>query len=162
MEKRGKKFIAPASIPRRIFAFAIDLILIGFIIILPFKRLFQRILPSDYSSDAIKYFQQNAQLIDSLSLLFLVIGIIILFYFTYFEYKIQQTPGKMLLGLYIFPENKLTFWNYLLSNLTFIPAFPFTILWIIDPIYMFISPKSQRIMERLNNIVVVQDYNVKP
>jgi len=160
MKKEDRYFIAPASISRRIISFIIDMIIINFIIFNPFRSTFQKLIPSNLGYSAAKdYIAQNPQLISLATFLFLIIGIMILFYFTCFEYFIQQTPGKIITGIYLVPENKkITFWNYLLSNLTFIPVFPFVLLWVIDPIYMFTSPKSQRLMEKLNKILVVQKY----
>ena len=159
MAKRGKTFIAPASMTRRILAFIIDLIIINLIIALPFRKIFRKLIPTGMSYSAAKiYFQQNPQLLTGLSTIFFIIGILVVLYFTYLEYKLQQTPGKMLLNLYIVPQGKISFWNYLLSNITFIPSFPFTLLWIIDPIYMFRSPKNQRFMEKISRILVVQKY----
>ncbi|MBD3355391.1 hypothetical protein GF361_05405 [Candidatus Woesearchaeota archaeon] len=163
MKKRGKYFIAPASTSRRIISFIIDMIIINFIIFNPFKGIFQKLIPAEQSYEAAKeYIAHNPHIMNTITFLFLIIGIIIVFYFTVFGYLIQQTPGKIVTGLYIIPENKkISFLNYLLSNISFIPVFPFFLLWIIDPIYMFTSPKSQRLMERLNKILVVQKYKLK-
>jgi len=156
MEKRG--FIGPASIPRRLIAFIIDLLIIDFVILSPFNKFFQMIIPSGTLSEQIRFFQENPKISNPINLLLIVIGILVLFYFTIFEYKISQTPGKIITGLYVIPQKKVKFINYLLSNITFIPVFPFYLLWIIDPVYMIISPKNQRLMEKLNNLLVVQKY----
>ncbi len=160
MKKIDRHFIAPASMLRRTISFLIDMIIINFVVFNPFKGMFKRLIPAEQSYGAAKnYIAQNPHLINTITFLFLIIGIIIVFYFTVFGYLIQQTPGKIITGLYTVPENKkISFWNYFLSNLTFIPVFPFFLLWIIDPIYMFKSPKSQRLMEKLNKILVVQKY----
>jgi len=161
MKKRGKSFIAPASLARRVIAFFIDLTILLLIFIIPFRAILGRLLPTDLSSgEARTFLLQNPQIAGLLSLIFFTFGIFLLLYFSIFEYKLQQTPGKMLLGLYIIPgSSQMSFWSYLLSNITFLPIFPFTLLWVIDPIYLFFSPKNQRLMERLTNILVVQKYN---
>lgn len=157
-KKRG--FIAPASLIKRFASYFIDLIIINFIILIPFKKVLSKIIPQNSSYIEVYHFIENNPEISSIFLaLSLLIGILAVLYFTYFEYYLQQTPGKMLMNIYIIPENrKLSFWNYLVSNLTFLPFFPFILLWIIDPVYMFISPKNQRFMEKLTKILVVQKY----
>jgi hypothetical protein len=162
MKKRGNTFIAPASVPSRLFAFIADMLLINFIILNPFKKIFARLIPGDASYDfARSYMGQDTGLAATVTLLFLAIGILIMFYFTFFEYILKQTPGKMIFQLYIVEERKASFWNYLFSNIIFIPVFPFILLWILDPIYILTSPKSQRFMEKINKIFVVQKYKIE-
>ena len=167
MKKRGKEqpakksFIGPASMPRRIFAFILDLIIIRFIILVPFNSLLQRMIPADTIVEQLVFLQENPQVSGLISVISITISIFVVLYFSYFEYKIQQTPGKMILGLQIVPQQKATFGTYMISNLTFIAAFPFTLLWIIDPIHMFISSKNQRLMERFTKLLVVQRYNFR-
>ena len=157
MEKKGY-FIAPASITRRAFAFLLDLIIINFVIFTPFKLILNKIIPASSYSAAKDYIQSNPEALAFISSMFFVVGIISLFYFSYMEYKIQQTPGKMIIGLYIKPDKEVKFSNYIFSNLFLIPIFPFTLLWIIDPIYLFTSNKNQRLMEKWNGILVLQKY----
>ena len=157
MEKRGY-FIAPASITRRAFAFLLDLILINFVIFTPFKLMLNKIIPVSSYAATKDYIQSNPQALASISSIFFVVGILVLFYFSYMEYKIQQTPGKMILGIHIQHDAKIKFSNYLFSNLFLLPIFPFTLLWIIDPIYLFTSNKNQRLMEKWNGILVLQRY----
>ncbi|MEE9525576.1 MAG: RDD family protein [Candidatus Woesearchaeota archaeon] len=161
MKKEEKFFIAPASIGKRIFAFIIDILIIDLFILFPFDRLFRKLIPTATFSNQMNFFQSNPQIAARLSPILVLMSLIVVFYFTYLEYKIQQTPGKMLFGIYIAPERKITYWNYLLSNLTFIVTKLFIILWIIDFFYMVTSPKNQRLLERLNGIVQVQKYKIK-
>lgn len=168
MPKRGlnlpkkRTFIGPASLLKRFTAYFIDFLIINFIILHPFKKILREIIPANQSfSDVYQYLQSNPAISALLVKISIAIGILVVLYFTYFEFKTQQTPGKMLMRIYIIPENKqLSFWNYLISNITFIPFFPFILLWIIDPVHMFISPKNQRFMEKLTKILVVQKYEV--
>lgn len=169
MQKRGlnlpkKRVItAPASLIKRFVGYFIDLFIVNIVIISPFRSIFNHLIPSSLGVAEVQiYLQSNAdarQIIISMAIL---IGILIVTYFTYFEYKLQQTPGKMIMKNFIVPEKgkTLTIWNYLISNLTFIPFFPFFLLWIIDPIHMFFSKKNQRFMEKISNIVVMEKYEV--
>ena len=169
MKKRGlnlpkaREITAPASLLKRFASYFIDFFIINIIIIGPFKKIVEHILPKDASaSELYSYMQQSNEANVIIAAISVIIGILAVSYFTYFEYRTQQTPGKMLMKNFIVPEKgkKLTFWNYLLSNLTFVPFFPFILLWIIDPIHMFISQKNQRFMEKIANIVVMEKYKV--
>ena len=158
MKKREKFFIAPASITRRVIAFIIDMLIFDFIILFPFNKLFNKLIPGTTAMQQYSFVQQNPAVLKSLMPLLIITSIILVLYFSFFEYKLQQTPGKIILRIKIIPETKITFWNYLFSNLTFLPIFPFNLLWIIDPIYLIFSPKNQRFMEKINKIIVVQKY----
>ena len=153
-KKRG--FIAPASLFRRYAAYIIDFIMIS-IVILPLGIILQKQLPPNLGiMQMLEYIQANPQLIPIRASVGLFSAVLTVLYFTYFEYKLQQTPGKMLMKISIIPEKreKLTFSKYLLSNI----LFAFTLLWILDLLYMIFSPKNQRFMERLTKILVVQRY----
>jgi uncharacterized RDD family membrane protein YckC len=171
MKKRGLRlnlpkentFIAPASLLKRFISYFIDLLIVNFIIISPFEKILKRIIPELSFSEAYLYIQTNPGVANIIFFLSIVVGILIVAYFTGFEYLAQQTPGKMLMKQCIVKETgpELRLRNYLISNLTFLPVFPFILLWIIDPIYMIISPKNQRLMERLARILVIERYSFK-
>lgn len=167
MPKRGlnlpkKRTVeAPASLLSRFAAYAADILIIYYLIARPFSKITKQLLPNSDFREAYAYLQSNPEAANVLLLSTLSMGILILIYFTYFEFKLQQTPGKMILRQYIKPvKGKLTFWNYLISNLTFLPFFPFVILWVVDPIYMIFSKDNQRLMEKVTRILVVQKYEV--
>ena len=159
----SKAFIAPASLLKRFVAYFIDLVIVNFIIISPFNVILEKIIPSGSFSETYQYIQNNPEVSSIIFFLSVVIGILIVAYFTVFEYLTQQTPGKMLMRQYIVKETgqQLKLRNYIISNLTFMPVFPFILLWIADPVYMVISPKSQRLMERFTRILVVEKYSFK-
>jgi len=172
MPKRGyksnlpkeKSFVAPASLLKRFLSYLIDLFIINFIIISPFGKILKKIIPETTSfAETYQYIQSNPEITTALTLLSLIIGILIVAYFTLFEYFMQQTPGKILMKQHITKEKgrELRFINYFVSNLTFLPFFPFILLWIIDPIYMIISPKNQRFMEKIARILVIEKYSFK-
>ena len=153
----------PATLLKRIFSYVVDFFILNIIIITPFSRVLEKVIPADIGTgEVVEYIQANPSLQMFIIKILGLIGILALLYFTLFEYKIQTTPGKMLMKQYIKPDKgkKLTFWSYLFSNLTFIPLFPFILLWIIDPIYMFFSPKNQRFMEKLAGINVMEKYEM--
>ena len=151
----------PASLLKIFASYAIDLFIVNLVIISPFKKLFREMLPQQ-TSEIYSYLQNNPQANSMLIASSIFIGVLTVGYFAFFEYKVQQTPGKMIMKLFIVPEKgkKLSVWNYILSNLTFIPLFPFFFLWVIDPIHMFLSKKNQRFMEKIANISVMEKYPV--
>jgi uncharacterized RDD family membrane protein YckC len=145
MKKRGyklnlpktKSFIGPASLIKRFIAYFIDFFIINFVIISPFGKILKKIIPQISSfSETYQYMQVHPEISNIIAVISIIIGILMVLYFTVFEYLIQQTPGKMLMRQYIVKDKgpELKFRNYLISNLTFIPIFPFILLWIIDPV----------------------------
>ena len=148
---KKRTFTAPASLLRRVASYIIDFFIIDTIITYPFEKILNKIIPENLSIlEKASYLNSNIRV--TFSIIFFT-GIITIAYFTYFEYKIQQTPGKMIMKNFIIPKN-LTFKNYLISNITF-AFFP---LWLFDMFYMFFSTKNQRFMEQLTNIIVMQKY----
>jgi uncharacterized RDD family membrane protein YckC len=171
MKKRGyrlnlpkaKSFIGPASLLKRFIAYFIDLFIINFVIISPFGKILKKIIPQTSSFlETYQYMQSHPEINNIIAVISIVIGILMVLYFTIFEYLTQQTPGKMLMRQYIVKDRgpELRFKNYLISNLTFIPIFPFILLWVVDPVYMIISPKNQRLMEKITRILVVETYEI--
>lgn len=153
---------APAPLFKRFGAYAADFIIVN-IILMPLSNSIVPLLPSERGfMNIYEFVQSNPQITSALIAHAILSGIIMLLYFTYFEYKMQQTPGKLLFRTSIVPDGKvkLTFWNYLLSNISFIPSLPFFILLIVDAVYIVISPKNQRLMEKIAKILVVEEYNI--
>jgi len=159
---KKRSITVPASLLKRFVSYFIDFFILN-IILIPLRNTLELAIPSEGGlAQAMSFLQTNPAAGKILLFHSLVSGLVILLYFTYFEFKIQQTPGKMLMKIHIIPQGKtkLTFWHYLISNLTFIPTFPFIILWIIDPIYMIFSKQNQRFMEKITNILVVGKFEV--
>jgi uncharacterized RDD family membrane protein YckC len=134
---------------KRAVALLLDIIVVNLIIVYPFRGVF------------IKYFG-NLTLEKSLSLsevpvpgavywTIFIISILTLLYFTFFDYYLGQTPGKMLLKIKsISIKNKDTsigLWEALLKNCFALPFFPFYIFWIVDPIYLAFY--KERFLERI-------------
>jgi len=169
MPKRGvrlnlpkkRSFVAPASVLRRIAAYVIDFLIIRFTVLIPFNSLLKKLIPvHEQGFKAITQYLESTPGISSLLIMISIgMSVLIVAYFTVFEYKTQQTPGKMLMKQWIVPEKeKIPFWNYLLSNIPFILVFPFFLLIIADIIHAIYSPKNQRFMEKITGILVVQKY----
>jgi len=129
-----------ASFWRRATAFIIDIILLDIIVTAPFTSIFEGMLARTESILAVTYTAQEFAAI--LGLFLVVYG-----YFVVFEYVLGQTPGMMLLGTRA--ENTEELWRPLVRNSFLLPAFPFVLFWLIEPIVILL--KKQSVLERLSS-----------
>jgi len=159
---KEKTFIGPALIWKRIAAFFIDMAVINLVILFPFRSLFRDIMPKDYNfSEAYKILSSSADYTGFLTSVSLVMSILVLLYFWMLERKMGQTIGKMLMRIYVVSSNKdLKAWQLLARNLVFLPVFPFILLWIVDPLFMFFAKTNQRLSEILSRTRVVEVYSL--
>ncbi len=160
---KERTFIGPALLWKRIAAFFIDIIIINLIILFPFRALFRKIIPKDYSfSEAYKFLGSSTNYSGFLASVSFVISILVILYFFMLENKSQQTIGKMLMKIYVASNaNNLKKWQLLIRNLVFIPLFPFVLLWILDPLFMFFTKSNQRLTEILSKTKVVEKYSLE-
>ena len=78
------------------------------------------------------------------------------------EKKMRQTIGKALIGIYVVSDNKdLKAWQLLVRNIVFMPIFPFVLLWLFDPLFMFFTKTNQRLTEILSRTRVVEKYSLE-
>ena len=156
-------FIGPALIWKRIAAFIIDIVILNLIVLFPFRSLFQNIIPKDYSfSEAYKLLSSSTNYTSFISSVSFMISILIILYFLMLERKMGQTIGKMLMKIYVVSDtNNLKAWQLLTRNLVFIPIFPFVLLWVVDPVFMFFTKTSQRLTEILSRTRVVEKYSLE-
>jgi len=85
-------------------------------------------------------------------------AILSLAYFSFFEYKLGQTPGMMLLKLKVIStesKKKLGFWKIVLRNIYVFPYFPFSILWVVEPLMIIF--KRERILELMTKTKTVEE-----
>src|SRR3989338_4139958 len=160
---KEKTFIGPALIWKRIAAFFIDMLILNLIVLFPFRALFKSIIPQDYSfSEAYRLLGSSANFTGYISSISLVMSIMVILYFFMLERKMSQTIGKMLMKIYVASDNKdLKAWQLLARNLVFLPVFPFVLLWIIDPLFMFFTKTNQRLTEILSKTRVVERYSLE-
>ncbi len=156
-------FFGPALIWKRIAAFFIDILIINLLILFPFRALFQNIIPKDYSfSEAYKLLSSSTDYTSYISVVSFIMSIFIILYFLMLERKMSQTIGKMLMRIYVVGyDDNLKAWQLLTRNLVFLPIFPFVLLWIIDPLFMFFTKTNQRLTEILSKTRVVERYNLE-
>ena len=160
---KERTFIGPALLWKRIAAFFIDIAIINLVILFPFRNLFQNIIPKDYSfSEAYKFLSSSTDYTSYISSISFVMSIFIILYFLMLEKKMGQTIGKMLMKVYVVSDtNILKTWQLLARNLVFIPIFPFVLLWVLDPLFMFFTKTNQRLTEILSKTRVVEKYSLE-
>jgi uncharacterized RDD family membrane protein YckC len=160
--KVGKTFFAQASVLKRLIAFIIDLLIINLVILLPFKRIFERMIPETSSfSETLDFLSSNAELSSSITIIVLAVAFLTILYFMILGKKLNQTPGKMLFNLYVKSKTKdLKYWQLFVRSMFLIPVFPFVLLWIIDPLVMLFTKENQRLSEILSKTKTVEKYKV--
>ncbi len=141
--------IEGVSFWKKAVALLLDLIIINLLIIYPFRQVF------------VKYFG-NITLAQSLNLsevavpsivywAIFIISILMLIYFTFFDYYLSQTPGQMLLKIKSVSlknkDGKIGLWESVLKNCFILPFFPFYMFWIIDPIHLIFY--KERFLEKI-------------
>ena len=160
---KERTFIGPALIWKRIAAFFIDMIVINLFILFPFRRLFQNIIPKDYSfSEAYKLLGSSTNYTGFITSVSFTMSVLIILYFLMLEIKMSQTIGKMLMKIYVVSDNNaLKTWQLIARNVVFIPIFPFVLLWALDPLFMFLTRTNQRLSEILSKTKVVEKYSLQ-
>ena len=160
---KEKTFVGPALIWKRIIAFFIDILIINLVILFPFRNLFENLIPKEYSlSEAYKFLSSSTHYTGYINFIAFVMAILIIIYFTMLEKRMGQSIGKMLMKIYVVSEtNNLRTWQLLARNLVFIPVFPFVLLWILDPLFMFFTKTNQRLCEILSKTRVVEKYSLE-
>jgi len=169
MKKRGlnlpkeRTFTGPALVWKRLLAFLADLLIINLVIFFPFKRIIQKTIPEFSSySEAYSFLSSNQSYTATLTMVSFIMSIFAILYFALLEYKLQQTPGKMLFNISIAGETKkLKFWQSIVRSLFIIPIFPFLLLWIVDPLFIFFTKTNQRLSEILSKTKTIEQYIIR-
>ncbi len=157
---KERTFKGPAIIWKRVAAFVTDILIINFILFFPFRRIITNMLPRFGSySEAYEFFISNPGYSNKLMVVSLTMAIFAILYFTILEYKLQQTPGKMLFNISVISETKkLRLWQCISRSLFLIPMFPFILLWIVDPLFMIFTKTNQRLSEILSKTRTIETY----
>ena len=153
-----RMFAGPALLWKRMAALLLDVLLLNFTVLYPFRNAIQRTLPAfDSMGAAFAYLTTHPSMQEALVLLTFVMSLFVLAYFTLMDYQFSTTPGKSLLRIAVLSETKkMTLWQSLLRNLYVLPVFPFFLLWIIDPACLLFSPHRQRLSEMLSKTRTVE------
>ncbi|RLE43722.1 hypothetical protein DRJ48_00055 [Candidatus Woesearchaeota archaeon] len=145
-----------APIIKRFIAFLVDLFVLNFVVVMPFRSLISSIIPKGDFSSVYAALESNPNVAVQLSQVYLIIGLLSFVYFTVCEYKIHQTLGKLLFGLYVRSEGpKLGLLQAMVRNIFLIPIFPLILLWFIEPVFILLHPKHRRLLELLSKTKVV-------
>ena len=158
---KQRKVIANASKLKRIISFFIDIILIQIIIFSPFSGVIQEKIPviSNFE-DNFRFIEQNPDILYELAPVLITIFILVFAYFVIFEYFMQTTPGKIIFKLKIvnFDRKRPDLLRLIIRNLVIFPIFPFTIFWIVDPLYLIFT--GERLIDKFTKIRVIEEINV--
>ena len=159
--EKSKTFLANASVLKRLIAFIIDILIINMIVLFPFRRIFDRIVPDSGSfSETFKLLSNRASS-TSITFIMIIVAFLTILYFTIMEKKLRQSVGKMILNLHVESQTKdLKYWQLLVRSMFLIPVFPFVLLWIIDPLVMLFTKENQRLSEILSRTKVVEKYKI--
>jgi len=140
-----------ASFIKRTISFLLDIIVINLIILWPFENSL-----AGYLNHATKnMFNLNNAMPSQVYVIILIMSLLALFYFAFFEYYLGQSPGQMLLGIRVMAASNISMWKAIVRNCYIIPFFPFYILWILDPVYLAFY--RQRFLERITGTMTVMD-----
>lgn len=160
--KKRKAFFVQASVLKRIGAFLIDLLIINWIILIPFREIFTSIIPEAGSfSKTLDLLSSSAEYNAFITVLMVLIAFLAILYFMILEKKLRQTVGKMIFNLHVEGQNKgLSYWQLFVRSMFLIPVFPFVLLWFIDPVVMLFTKENQRLSEILSRTKVVEKYKI--
>ena len=158
---KKKPFLAQASIAKRFFAFAIDIFIVNWIILWPFTRIIDNLMPASSFTEALQFAEAKIQFTGSLAGVIVSLSLVTILYFVIFEKKFGQSPGKMIFNLYVVSQEKeLKNWQLFVRSVFLIYIFPFILMWIIDPIVMFFTKENQRLLEILSRTKVMEEYRI--
>lgn len=155
-------FVGPAMMWKRVVAFAIDMLIIILIILFPFRKALSSIVPENYSFAETYKLLSSVENTSYLLTVYFAASLLMFLYFYMMETKMSQTIGKRLMNIYVTADNNhLKIWQVLVRNLLFIPIFPFDLLVILDPLFMFFTKTNQRLSEILSKTKVVEVYSLE-
>ena len=146
--KLGKiiKKEVPATWLKRTLAYAIDFFLVNLLVTIPFKDTLKAKVeqPFFFSTATDK----------NLIAISLITSILLFLYFVILEKKIQQTLGKLLLGIKIKTKGKeIALTPILIRNI----SKPFPLILLVDTAYALFKGKQQRLLELFSKTEVIQE-----
>ncbi len=134
-----------ATFFRRFVAYLLDAFIVSFIIGLP--------LAAEAFNEEKFTFEFNGDFDIKDLIRTTAVGVLTVLYWSVFEYKLKQSPGKMLLKLYVNPTDKnLTFSHAVVRNLSKMSG----LLLLIDCLYMVFKKTNQRYLETIAKTEVLR------
>jgi len=158
---KEKTFVGPALLWKRIIAFIVDLLIVILFVLFPFRKALRNIVPENYSFAETYKLLSNAESTSYTLAVYFAASILMFLYFYMMEARMTQTIGKRLMNIYVTADNEMKKWQILVRNLLFIPIFPFDLLIILDPLFMFFTKTNQRLSEVLSKTNVVEVYSLE-
>ena len=143
---------------KRIAAFLVDVLLLQIIVLSAFTEYFTSIFPREKSFiENYSFLSSNVDMFASTYYALIAIGVLILLYFAYMEYKFSQTVGMMIFRIYAksTEEKELTFFQCVLRNIYALPIFPVFMLWLIDPLFFLF--KGERLSEKFSKTKTTEE-----
>ncbi|HLD05549.1 MAG TPA: RDD family protein [Candidatus Nanoarchaeia archaeon] len=131
-----------ASPLRRGLAFLVDLVIMNLIVFTPFEGILAQYAKGSWA-ETLKMTSIPSELL----MVMVCMVILAWLYLVLLEFLLRQTVGMMLLGLYV--DGQVSFWRVLIRNLFIVPFFPFFLLWLVEPIYLFF--RGERWLEHLTH-----------
>lgn len=138
---------------RRVGAYIVDSFIIAFLVITPFGSEFRIDAQPNNFSELLSIASQLWSV--DFILMSLVISLLVLFYWSFLEFKFGQSVGKILFRLRVKSTRKgqVRWWQAVVRNVTKLS----TILLVLDVMYMLVKRGSQRYVEVLSGTVVVEE-----
>lgn len=141
----------PAGLFRRTLAFIVDLFIINLVIVSPFRKKLMSLIPEANYMDTYSFIMENPTVTHSIYQIFIIMILLTFLYYVIFEWKLSQTPGKMLLKIFTISENKtLTFWQSVVRNLDVLTPLLFFPIILFDLGYAIFNNEKKRFLEKLS------------
>ncbi len=138
-----------AALWRRVVAYIIDVFVVSFIVIAPFSAKMGESI--EIESFAGFFDALEASFTTEMILAGVIMALLTLLYWTFLEWKFQQTVGKILLRIKV--AKKITFAQAVVRNVTKLS----TVILVLDVLYMLFTRGHQRYFEKLSKTEVVDE-----
>ena len=166
---RVKDVVIIAPPITRVLASLIDFFIINMIIIGPFRKNLS-VISHMNSMNSVSRVSSELILEPRVYASAIAIFLLIIAYFTLFEFLTQSTPGKLLFNLFVVRVRdkanskgvgrnkkeifeKPMFWQCLIKNMILFPILPFVVFWFFDLYFLFKTKK--RLIEKFLGLETV-------
>tara|TARA_Y100000310_G_scaffold305823_1_gene346413 strand:+ start:414 stop:809 length:396 start_codon:yes stop_codon:yes gene_type:complete len=121
------------------------MIIVELFVVSPFSRVLRGSITEGSFTEILEYLTSNEMLLGNLLPVVVAITIMTIAYFTLFEFKYQQTIGKMIFKIKVVSlQKKLTIGACVVRALV---VLPFYFVTLIDVIYALFNAENQRVLE---------------
>jgi len=134
-----------APLLKRILAFIVDMIIVELFVISPFSRVLKGSMVEGSFTEVLDHITSNEVLFGNLLPVVVAVTFMTLAYFAIFEFKYQQTIGKMIFKLKVVSiSGKLNMSQCIVRALI---VLPFYFVTVVDVIYALFNAENQRALE---------------